>query len=389
MFLIWTYQFWVFFICCCLEVTCFYLKNKLNFGNDMFVLKRKREFPGNVHPIYVFPVVDYDKDDPENLAVLMGEADDAENLAVLMGKADDENLAVRAEKPSSAKHKRGQVLADKAAAKHNNVRVLARKATDAKHNKVQVLVGKADTAKHNRVQVLADKADDAKHNTVQVLADKAHDAKHNKVPVLADKADHAKHNKVQVLTDKADHAKHNKVPVLPRKGDSLLAAALHSAETPLPPGVQDVKFLAVAAAAAEKTPTAGKQKPAACSKKFAEDNGCSVAYFQTPTWDKVKHTVATRKSYLQYYDHDMVKWVCLFSCTHPQHKLYSDFMADQVAAPGAHLDRLKDIGKMLKNGEIKVDSEWRDRGIIFGGESGDSRRSDVSDIGDDDENVEE
>ena len=81
--------------------------------------------------------------------------------------------------------------------------------------------------------------------------------------------------------------------------------------------------------------------------------------------------------------------VFLFSSTHPQHKMYSEFMKDQALAPGAHIDRFKDIGEMLKNGEIKIDSEWRDRGIIFGGESGDSRRSDVSDVADEDQNVEE
>ena len=188
---------------------------------------------------------------------------------------------------------------------------------------------------------------------------------------------------------RADSAKQKKVggkaaDTEQQTSESLLAAALHSAATPLPPGVQDVKFLALAAATScRKKEEAKTQKQPARGGKA--DNGCNVVYFSTPTWDRVKHTTASRKSYLQYYDHDDQKWHCLYSSTNVEHKRYAEFIADQLLAPQIHIEHIKDLAKLLRTGEIKLMEDWRERGIVFGGESADSRRSDVSDLDAEDE----
>ena len=106
------------------------------------------------------------------------------------------------------------------------------------------------------------------------------------------------------------------------------------------------------------------------------DSQCKVTMFATTMYDKVKHTVATRKSYIQYYDHDEQRWKCLFSSTAPEHRTWSEFMVDQMKDPHGNLDKFKEIARMFKLGQLKVPQDWCERGVVFGGESADSRSMD-------------
>ena len=48
-------------------------------------------------------------------------------------------------------------------------------------------------------------------------------------------------------------------------------------------------------------------------------------------------------------------------------------MVDQVKNPFANLDKLKEVGEMTKLGQLKIPDDWRERGIVFVGESADLR----------------
>ena len=228
----------------------------------------------------------------------------------------------------------------------------------------------------------------------------------------------------------------------------LLAAALLTAQTPLPPKVTDVRIAATAAreeteseygsslgdddvdtadlakrpaavmSKAKAKPTA---KPAPVRKKSAaaatiadvipstpsrkvakavksgdisstENVGkpvivapplqvCRVQKFSTRAWGLVKQTVASKKSYIQYYDHDAGgKWKCVFSTTNPQHEKFTDFISDQMMAECSTPAKIKDLGHELKTGGIKLPANWRDEGILFGGESVDSMSLSCDDV---------
>ena len=99
---------------------------------------------------------------------------------------------------------------------------------------------------------------------------------------------------------------------------------------------------------------------------------CRVYHFSTLAWGEVKQTVATKKSYIQYYDTEEKKWKCIFSSSHPLNERFSEFLVEQMKAPIMTTEKIKELGTMLKNGEIKLEENWRDGGIMFGGESADS-----------------
>ena len=210
----------------------------------------------------------------------------------------------------------------------------------------------------------------------------------------------------KTTTDKTTAKPTDKPTAKTSEPEDLLATTLKTALKPLPPGVVEVKAEAmkvkekvaekVAAAkalasgeagatpdkksiAAALAASSGKKGAKPALAVSASDPWCKVTTFSTKQYDKVKHTVASRKSYIQYFDHDENRWVCLFSTTHDEHRKWSTFMVDQVQSPDANIDKLKEVGKMIKLGQLKIPEDWRERGICFGGESADSRSCSTAD----------
>ena len=130
------------------------------------------------------------------------------------------------------------------------------------------------------------------------------------------------------------------------------------------------KSVATKAKKGDKLSQEKHAKPVAEAEPPAQ--ACRVNYFDAVAWGQVKQTVATKKSYIQYWDTEEEKWKCVFSSSHSLNERFSEFLCEQMKEPFMNMEKVKELGTMLKTGEIKLSDNWRDGGIQFGGESADS-----------------